>query len=208
MKIALTSFILFIAAATVVFTNYSINAKNNKSTTELKFTPNPEVDKKMKNISAIKVKDMDGKEVLFSSFKGKVLLIVNVASACGYTPQYKRLQELHERYKDKGVLVFGFPCNDFGGQEPGTNQEIKEFCSTNYGVSFKLFDKVKILGKDKCKLYSALSDNDITGTKDVKWNFEKFLISKNGDIVARFPSKVEPMDKQIIEAIEKELSKN
>ena len=132
---------------------------------------------------------------------------MNVASACGYTPQYKGLQELNEKYKDKGLLVLGFPCNDFGGQEPGTNDEIKEFCSINYGVTFKLFDKVKILGKDKNKLYAALTDNDITGTKDVKWNFEKFLISKNGDIVSRYASGVKPMDEKLIAEIERELKK-
>ena len=185
MKIVLTFLILLLTAAKVDPTNNSISAKNNKSTSELKLNQNSEGNKKLNNISSIKVKDMNGNKVAFSSFKGKVLLIVNVASACGYTPQYKGLQELNEKYKDKGLLVLGFPCNDFGGQEPGTNQEIKEFCSTNYGVSFKLFDKVKILGKDKNKLYAALTDNDITGTKDVKWNFEKFLISKNGDIVSR-----------------------
>ena len=108
---------------------------------------------------------MDGKDISLSSFKGKVLLIVNVASECGFTPQYKGLQELYEKYKDKGFEVLGFPCNDFGGQEPGSNEEIKQFCSTNYNVTFKLFDKVKILGKDKSKLYAVLTDNDVTGTK-------------------------------------------
>lgn len=207
MKIALASFTLLLAIAVAVIINNSISAKDNKSISELKLITKPEGDKKMNNISTIKVKDTDGKEVALSSFKGKVLLIVNVASECGFTPQYKGLQELYEKYKDKGLEILGFPCNDFGGQEPGTNQEIKTFCSTNYGVSFKLFDKVKILGKDKNKLYAALTNNDVTGTKDVGWNFEKFLISKNGDIVSRFPSKVEPTDKQIIKAIDKELSK-
>lgn len=207
MKITLTFLILLIAIAAAVSTKHSISSKNNKSIAELKLKVNSEGDRKMNNISSIKVKDMDGKEVALSSFKGKVLLIVNVASKCGFTPQYKGLQELYEKYKDKGFEILGFPCNDFGGQEPGSNQEIKTFCSTNYGVSFKLFDKVKILGKDKNKLYAALTDNDVTGTKDVKWNFEKFLISKDGDIAARFPSKVEPMDRQIIEAIEQELNK-
>lgn len=207
MKTVLTSLIFMFTIAVVVSTIHSISAKNNKSIAQLKLIPNLEGDKKTNNISSIKVKDIDGKEVLLSSFKGKILVIVNVASACGYTPQYKGLQELNEKFKDKGVLVLGFPCNDFGGQEPGTNQEIKEFCSTNYGVSFKLFDKVKILGKDKNKLYAALTDNDVTGTKDVKWNFEKFLISKNGDIVARFPSSVEPLSEKLIAAIESELRK-
>jgi len=207
MKIVLTFLILLLTAAKVDPTNNSISAKNNKSTSELKLNQNSEGNKKLNNISSIKVKDMNGSKVAFSSFKGKVLLIVNVASACGYTPQYKGLQELNEKYKDKGLLVLGFPCNDFGGQEPGTNQEIKDFCSTNYGVNFMLFDKVKILGKDKNKLYAALTDNDVTGTKDVKWNFEKFLIAKNGDIVSRYTSSVKPMSDELITAIESELKK-
>ncbi len=164
-------------------------------------------DKKLNNISSIKVKDINGKEVNLSAFKGKVLLIVNVASECGYTPQYKGLQQLYEKYKNQGFEILAFPCNDFGGQEPGTNQEIKEFCSANYGVTFKLFDKIKILGKDKSQLYAALTNNDVTGTKDVKWNFEKFIIAKNGDIIARFPSRIEPMDKQITDLIEDQLKK-
>ena len=206
MKTVLAFTLLFVIFVFFVI-NYTTSAKNNDSSVELKSNINPDGDKKMNNVSAIKVKDMDGKDVSLSSYKGKVLLIVNLASKCGYTPQYEELQKLYKKYKDQGLEILGFPCNDFGGQEPGTNQEIKEFCSTNYGVTFKLFDKVKILGQDKNKLYAALTDNDITGTKDVKWNFEKFLIAKNGDIVSRFASKVEPMDKQIIEAIDKELSK-
>ena len=206
MKTVLVFTLLFVIFVFFVI-NYTTSAKNNDSSVELKSNINPDGDKKMNNVSAIKVKDMDGKDVSLSSYKGKVILIVNLASKCGYTPQYEELQKLYKKYKDQGLEILGFPCNDFGGQEPGTNQEIKEFCSTNYGVTFKLFDKVKILGKDKNKLYAVLTDNDVTGTKDVKWNFEKFLIAKNGDIVSRFASKVEPMDKQIIEAIDKELSK-
>jgi glutathione peroxidase len=206
MKTVLAFTLFFVIAAFAVI-NYTINAKNNDSNIELKSNLDPKGDKKMNNISAIEVKDMDGKQVLLSSFKGKVLLIVNVASQCGNTPQYKGLQELNEKYKDKGLLILGFPCNDFGGQEPGTNEEIKEFCSINYGVNFKLFDKVKILGKDKNKLYAALTDNDITGKKDVKWNFEKFLISKNGDIVSRYASSIKPMNEELIAAILAELKK-
>ena len=118
MKIVLISFILLYIAIAVVSANLSLNAKNNKSTAEIKLTAAPQGDKKMNNISQIKIKDMDGNEVSLDSFKGKVLLIVNVASECGNTPQYKGLQELFEKYKKKGVLVLGFPCNDFGGQEP------------------------------------------------------------------------------------------
>ena len=207
MKIVLISFILLCIALAAVLANHSLKAKNNKSTSELKLTVAQQGSKKMNNIGSIKIKDMDGNELALSSFNGNVLLIVNVASECGNTPQYKGLQELFEKYKKKGVLVLGFPCNDFGGQEPGSNEEIKNFCSTQYNVTFQLFDKVKILGKDKCKLYAALTDNDATGTKDIGWNFEKFLISKNGNIVARFPSKVKPLDKNLIEMIENELEK-
>jgi glutathione peroxidase len=148
---------------------------------------------------------MAGKEIFLSDYRGKVLLIVNVASECGYTPQYKGLQELYGKYKNKGFEILAFPCNDFGGQEPGSNEDIQEFCSMNFGVTFKLFDKVKVLGNDKNKLFATLTDNDITGTKDVKWNFEKFLISKNGDVVSRYNSKVKPDDESLIAAIEAEL---
>lgn len=186
---------------------YTTNAKNNETDNELKSKANLLGDKKLNNISTLKVKDIEGKEVTFSDYKGKVLLLVNVASECGYTPQYKGLQELYEKYKSKGFEILGFPCNDFGGQEPGTNEEIKEFCSVNYGVTFKLFDKITVLGKDKNKLYVVLTDNDVTGTSDVKWNFEKFLISKNGDIVSRYASRIKPDNENLIAAIETELKK-
>ena len=159
------------------------------------------------NIYDISVKDMDGKEVKLSDYKGKVLLIVNVASKCGYTPQYKGLEAIYQKYKDKGFEILGFPCNDFGQQEPGTNSEITEFCSTTYGVKFKLFDKIKVLGDDKDPLYARLINNSNTEDGDIKWNFEKFLISKDGTIVARFRSKVTPESEEMTSAIEKELAK-
>lgn len=205
MKLLLFLFAALIVSITAI--DFISKAKNNNSGSELKSDSLTVRTPKLNNISSFKVKDMTGKDIFLSDFKGKVLLIVNVASKCGYTPQYKGLQELYEKYKPKGLELLGFPCNDFGGQEPGSNEEIQNFCSMNYGVTFKLFDKVKILGKDKNKLYAALTDNDITGTSDVKWNFEKFLISKNGDIVARYTSKVKPNDKNLIAAIEAELKK-
>ena len=159
------------------------------------------------NISDVVVKDMNGKDVKLSGYKGKVLLIVNVASKCGYTPQYKGLQEIYSKYKDKGFDILAFPCNDFGGQEPGTNDEIKEFCSVNYGVNFTLFDKIKVLGDEKEPLYARLINNPNTENGDIKWNFEKFLISKDGTIVKRFRSKIEPESKEITSAIEEELVK-
>ena len=159
------------------------------------------------NISDLIVKDIDGKEVKLSSYKGKVLLIVNTASECGNTPQYEDLQTLYKNYQNKGFEVLAFPSNDFGGQEPGTNEEIKEFCSSNYHVTFPLFDKVKVLGDNKSPLYARLTNNAVTEQSEVKWNFEKFLISRNGDIVKRFPPKMKPLDQNIVNAIESELKK-
>ncbi len=159
------------------------------------------------NISNISVKDMNGKMIPLSSYKGKVLLIVNVASKCGFTPQYKGLEALYKRYKDKGFEILGFPCNDFGHQEPGTNAEIQQFCTSKYDVTFKLFDKIKVLGPEKSPLYAKLTDNDVTGKSDIGWNFEKFLIDRDGNIVARFRSKVTPLSEDITSAIDKQLAK-
>jgi glutathione peroxidase len=160
-----------------------------------------------KNIKQIIVKDINGKSVNLSDYKGKVLLIVNVASYCGYTKQYAGLEEIYKKYKDKGFEILAFPCNQFGEQEPGTNDEIKNFCSSKFDVTFKLFDKIDVNGKDKSPLYSILTDNEVTGKADIKWNFEKFLIDKNGNVVARYTSKVEPKSEELISVIEKEIKR-
>lgn len=162
---------------------------------------------KMNNIHDISVIDMNGKEIKLSDYKGKVLLIVNVASKCGYTRQYAGLEKIYEKYKDKGFEILAFPCNDFGAQEPGTNKEIQEFCTATFGVKFKLFDKIKVLGDNKSPLYNRLINNSVTEKGDIKWNFEKFLISKNGDIVARFRSNFEPENADLIKLLESELNK-
>ncbi|MGD8307307.1 MAG: glutathione peroxidase [Ignavibacteria bacterium] len=159
------------------------------------------------NISGITVKDIDLNDVMLSDYMGKVLLIVNVASKCGFTPQYEALQEIYEKYKDSGFEVLGFPCNDFGNQEPGTNEEIQNFCSLSYGVTFKLFDKVRVKGEEKSPLFEILTDNPVTGKSSIKWNFEKFIIDKEGNIVDRFRSVTKPNSKKIISLIEKELNK-
>ena len=164
-------------------------------------------DKMANNIYDVTVKDMSGNNVSLSDYKGKVLLIVNVASKCGYTPQYEGLEKLYEKYKDQGFEILAFPCNDFGGQEPGTNDQIKEFCTTTFGVTFPLFDKIKVLGDEKEPLYKKLINNPTTEQGDIKWNFEKFLISKNGDVIARYRSAVEPMSDEIVGAVEAELVK-
>lgn len=159
------------------------------------------------NINDIIVKDMEGRDVFLIDYDEKVRLIVNVASKCGFTPQYEGLQALYDKYKDRDFEILAFPCNDFGGQEPGTNTQIREFCTVNFGVTFKLFDKVKILGNNKSPLYERLTNNTVTDKKDIKWNFEKFLISKTGSIVARFSSDVTPDSEKLISAIEEELGK-
>jgi glutathione peroxidase len=160
----------------------------------------------MSNISDIAVKTIDGKEEKFSEYQGKVLLIVNVASYCGYTPQYKGLEQLNQDYRDRGLRVLGFPCNDFGAQEPGSNEAIAQFCESTYGVSFDLFDKVHAKGSQKHPLYQTLT-SAVDPKGDVAWNFEKFLINKQGNVVARFGSGVTPTSSELIQAIETELSR-
>jgi glutathione peroxidase len=156
-----------------------------------------------KSIYDFKMKDINGELVDFSKFKGQKLLLVNVASKCGYTPQYADLQKLHEAHGDK-VTIIGFPANNFGGQEPGTNEEIKQFCSSNYGVTFKMMDKVSVKGADKDPLYRWLSDKDMNGwnDKEPSWNFCKYFINENGELVKFFPSSVKPMDDEIIKLIQ------
>lgn len=146
---------------------------------------------------------IDGNPAPLSSYKGKVLLLVNVASKCGYTPQYTGLQTLYDKYKDRGLVVVGVPANNFGGQEPGTNEEIKTFCTRNYNVTFPMMSKVSVKGEDKTPLYGYLTEN--TGG-DVKWNFTKFLVDKNGKIVSRFESKVTPESPELTSAVEKALA--
>lgn len=159
------------------------------------------------NVHDITVTDMAGNEIELSDYEGKVLLIVNVASECGYTKQYEGLQNIYKKYIDMGFEVLGFPCNDFGGQEPGTNEEIKEFCTTTFGVEFKLFDKIKVLGDEKHPLYERLVNNPNTFNGAVSWNFEKFLIAKDGEIVGRYKSGVTPESDELTSAIEEELAK-
>ena len=157
-------------------------------------------------VSDIAVKTIDGNDKKLAEYAGKVLLIVNVASYCGYTRQYSGLEELNQKYGDRGLEVLGFPCNDFGAQEPGTNEEIAQFCETKYGVTFNLFDKVHAKGASQHPLYQTLTSS-VTPTGDVAWNFEKFLINKQGEVVARFKSGVNPNAPELIEAIEAELAK-
>jgi glutathione peroxidase len=152
------------------------------------------------------MKSLGGKDVDLSQYQGKVLLIVNTASKCGFTPQYAPLEALHEKYSSQGLAILGFPENDFKNQEPGTDAEISTFCTTRYGVKFDMFSKVDVIGPNITPLYQYLTTT-ATDTGDVKWNFEKFLISRKGEIVARYRSKITPDSPDVIAAIEAELAK-
>lgn len=150
------------------------------------------------SIHEFKVEGLESGTINFADFKGKKILIVNTASECGYTTQYKDLQALYEKYKDKLVIV-GFPANNFGGQEPGTNQDIKAFCQKNYGVTFPMASKISVKGDDMAPIYKWLTSKSENGVLDaeIRWNFNKFLIDENGKMVAYFPSKVTPMSEEI-----------
>jgi glutathione peroxidase len=155
----------------------------------------------------IPLKNIDGQETSLKAYSGKVLLIVNVASKCGYTPQYKGLEAIHRKYAAKGFTVLGFPSNDFGGQEPGSNAEIKEFCSSKFNVTFPLFDKLNVKpGPAQHPLYAALTGKNSPVPGEVKWNFGKFLIGRDGTILARFDSGDEPDGEKVTKAIEAALA--
>jgi glutathione peroxidase len=160
-----------------------------------------------RSIFEIELPSLDGQPARLSEYEGKVVLAVNVASKCGFTPQYAGLQALNERYSDRGFLVLGFPCNQFFNQEPGNAEKIQEFCSVNYGVTFPLFAKLDVKGDHQHPLYEILSEaaDDSGKAGNVKWNFEKFLVGRDGRVVRRFRSKVTPEDPSLIEAIESQL---
>ncbi len=160
--------------------------------------------KKKVSFYDFKVNSIEGEPINFSKFKGKKVLLVNVASKCGYTYQYKDLQALHQQYGDK-VVVLGFPANNFGKQEPGSLQEIAEFCGRNYGVSFQMFEKISVAGEDKHPLYKWLSSKELNGWNDQEpqWNFNKYLINEKGELVKYFPSKVSPMSEEVLAEIRK-----
>lgn len=148
------------------------------------------------------ITDIDGNEMTLELYKGKVLLIVNTASKCGFTPQYEGLQALYEEYKDEGLVVMGFPANNFNGQEPGTEEEIKQFCTLNYGVTFPMSSKVSVKGDDQDPLFDYLTrqeNKDFTG--DIKWNFEKFLVDRDGNLIHRFRSSVKPQSEELTSAV-------
>ncbi|MEI8122715.1 MAG: glutathione peroxidase [bacterium] len=163
----------------------------------------------MNSIYDFKVNQIDGVPVTLAAYKGKVMLVVNVASRCGFTGQYAGLQKLYETYKDRGLVVLGFPANDFLGQEPGTNPEIAQFCSLKYHVTFPMFEKIEVTGRNQHPLYHYLTDKTTNPefSGKVTWNFNKFLIGREGHILARFGSRVSPDDKDLKTAIEKAVEK-
>jgi len=170
---------------------------------------NASLGSKAKSVLDFKMKDIDGKDVKLSKYKGKVILLVNTASKCGYTPQYEGLQRIYDKYKDKGFVVLGFPANNFGAQEPGTNEEIKEFCSMKYKVTFPMFAKISVKGDDIHPLYAFLTGKDTNPdfAGDIPWNFNKFLANTDGKIIARFNHKEKPEGEAITKAIEDALPK-
>ena len=151
------------------------------------------------SIHGFTVKGIDGKDIKMSSFKGKKILVVNTASKCGYTPQYEALEKVYEQYKDKLVII-GFPCNQFGGQEPGSNEEIVAFCKKNYGVTFPLADKIDVKGENTAAIYQWLTQKSKNGVVDatISWNFNKFLLDENGKMIAYYPSNVKPDSQDIL----------
>lgn len=161
-----------------------------------------------KSMYEFTMKDIDGNDVKLDAYKGKVVMIVNTASRCGNTPQYEGLQALYDKYSEKGFVVIGFPANNFMGQEPGSDKEIKEFCTLNYKVSFPMFSKISVKGADQHPFYTFLTNKESNPgfDGDITWNFEKFLADKNGKIIARFTPKTKPEDPKVVEAIEKALS--
>jgi glutathione peroxidase len=161
-------------------------------------------EKPMGNVLTGTMKSIDGKDVNLADYQGKVVLVVNVASKCGYTKQYTNLQAVYEKYKDKGLVVLGFPCNQFGGQEPGSEEEIQQFCSSKYSVTFPLFAKVDVNGDKTAPLFKALKDSK---PGEIGWNFEKFLINKKGEVVGRYKSGVKPDAGELLTTIEAELAK-
>jgi glutathione peroxidase len=158
------------------------------------------------SIYDVPLKDIDGNSTTLKPYEGKVLLIVNVASQCGYTPQYAALEALYSKYKGQGLVVLGFPCNQVNGQEPGTDAEIKQFCSSKYGVTFPLFDKIEVNGDNRHPLYVLLAGKNSPVAGNIRWNFTKFLIDRHGNILKRFESKVKPDSAEVTAAVEAALA--
>lgn len=187
------SIISIICLTFVFFVKTSLHSQSQKEKSPLDF----------------KVLDIKGKPVNLTDYKGKVVLIVNVASKCGYTPQYEQLEQIYKKYKNQGFVVLGFPANDFNQQEPGTNEEILNFCTSKYDVSFPMFSKIVVKGEGKAEFFKYLTDSETNPnfSGEITWNFEKFLLGRDGDVIARYKPKTKPDDPEVISTIETALSK-
>ncbi|MDA7632506.1 glutathione peroxidase [bacterium] len=155
-----------------------------------------------KSIYEIPTKTLEGEAAGLGAHRGKVVLVVNVASRCGYTPQYKGLEALYQKFKEQGLVVCGFPCNQFGRQEPGTASEIRELCSTTYSVTFPMYEKIEVKGANRHPIYGVLSGKDSPFPGDVRWNFSKFLVGKDGSVLRRFESSTKPLSSELVAAVE------
>lgn len=195
--------LFMIGAAIISLLLFGSTAKTGMGSTAVSANAAPAV----KSLYEIEVKNIDGNQMKLDKYRGKVLLIVNVASKCGYTPQYEGLQKIYAKYQDSGLLVLGFPANNFGGQEPGTESEIKEFCKVKYNVSFPLFAKLSAKGTDIHPLYQYLTskETDPEFAGDITWNFNKFLVDRHGKVIARFATKDAPESEGVTKAIEQAL---
>jgi glutathione peroxidase-family protein len=203
MKKATVGFLL----VSLVITGISCDSEESQANPPATARAEVQVEAPATPLYAFSLNDIDGAPVELDQYRGKALLLVNVASKCGYTKQYTGLQALHEKYQDEGLVVLGFPANNFGSQEPGTNEEIKAFCSTTFNVTFPMFAKISVKGDDIHPLYAFLTgaetSPDFAG--EIKWNFNKFLVNRAGDIVGRYDSNVEPMGETLVADIEKTL---
>ncbi len=175
--------------------------------TGLAFNPSPSEPPKESTMYEFTLKDIDGKDVSLETYRGKVVMLVNTASRCGLTSQYEGLQAIYDQYNDRGFVVLGFPANNFLGQEPGTEEEIKEFCTLNYKVSFPMFSKMSVRGADQHPFYTFLTNEKSNPgfSGEITWNFEKFLVGRDGKVIARFSPRTEPKAPEVVEAVEKAL---
>ncbi len=196
LKVGLVVLVLAIVAVVVLLYGYGMI-----------FNPTPTAPVNASSVYDFTMKDIDGNDVKLDAFKGRLIMIVNTASKCGYTPQYEGLEAIYKKYKDRGFVILGFPANNFMGQEPGTEKEIKEFCTLKYNVTFPMFSKISVTGRDQHPLYGFLT-NKATNPEfggEISWNFNKFLIGKDGKVVGRFATAVNPEDASVVAAIENQL---
>jgi glutathione peroxidase len=204
----MTTKLIIVVAAVVALVGFAMVKVQRVMGSDTVKDPTQASDKDKPSPLDFKVKDIDGKDVNLADYKGKVVMIVNVASKCGFTPQYKALEAVYEKYKDQGFVIIGFPANNFKSQEPGSNEEIKQFCSDKYNVTFPMMSKISVKGDDKAPLYKFLTEETTAGDfkGDISWNFNKFLVDRNGQVFARFASPTKPDDAQVTGAIEKALA--